>query len=112
MYGGRSAVASDISRDRVTRLFQFLREYATIRFPYTRDVDQLRWSMWLSDLPVHPAVYIQRIVTGDGPDEAAAMPEPLLRIRRPRLSRPPQPPAALQDWLLATLSPAAQTCQW
>ncbi len=92
-----------MAREKAARLFRFLKEYATIRFPYVRDLDQVKWMMWLSELPEHPAISVQKIVAsdeqGDEQNKTSLADEPLICIRRPKPSQPPAPPSILRDWL-------------
>jgi hypothetical protein len=47
-------------RDRLTKLFEFLRAYVDLRFPPVRDITQQPRFLWLKDLPVHPSVELFR----------------------------------------------------
>lgn len=96
---GGSRMAVGTAHDKAIRLFRFLREYAAIHFPYVRDLEQVRWRMWLSDLPSHPSISVQKIMAGDEQNGSGVVDEPLIRICRPRLSQPPTPPGILKDWL-------------
>lgn len=92
-------VGTDHDKAKAVRLFRFLREYAAIRFPYVRDLERVRWRMWLSELPNHPSISVQKIMAGDEQNGSGVVDEPLIRIRRPKLSKPPAPPGILKDWL-------------
>jgi len=88
------------SREKAIRLFRFLREYAFIRFPYIRDLAQVKWLMWLSELPEHECIFIKKIAENSKEDNSEEVKtEPLIRIRRPKLSEPPTPPPELKPWL-------------
>ncbi|MEM4283830.1 MAG: AAA domain-containing protein [Candidatus Caldarchaeum sp.] len=89
-----------VAHERTKRLLRFLKEYAAIRFPPTRDLDEVRWKLWLDGLPQHSSIAVLRI-TGDDEREGNGNdgPEVLMRIRRPRLSRPPALPPSLEGWL-------------
>ena len=56
------------ARDRLTKLFEFLKAYTDLRFPPVRDIDQQPRSVWLKDLPAHPCVELFRDIAK--PEEA------------------------------------------
>lgn len=88
------------AHERTKRLLRFLKEYAAIRFPPTRDLDRVGWKLWLEELPAHSSIAVLRITADDGrEDEGNDGPEVLMRIRRPRLSRPPALLPSLEGWL-------------
>ena len=93
-------MVANSAREKITRLFRFVREYAAIRFPFIRDVDQVRWWMWLSELPDHACISVKKITENSKEDSSEdAKAEPLIRICRPKLSEPPEPPSVLKIWL-------------
>jgi very-short-patch-repair endonuclease len=79
-----------VARDRLLRIFQFLKALHLHRNPAVRMLRDQRWHYWLADLPDHPAVEFTY-----GSDEG----EWLLRVRRPNSIPPPAPPADLTEWL-------------
>ena len=79
-----------VVRERLGRLYAFLREFAQARYPVARDVDQLDFRLWLDDIPDHSS--IERGWLDDSADFA-------LRVTRPELTECPEPPDALRDWL-------------
>jgi very-short-patch-repair endonuclease len=97
-------------KKRLLQVFRYLAELNQVRNPATRLIDDQPWVLWLKDLPDHPSIRLNLPADGDGPGEEKGLkPEapspptgddPLLRIRRPRITRPPSPPAVLADWLL------------
>jgi len=57
--------------------------------------------MWLHDLPDHPFIQrgnIQAALNGDVEDETG-QDEFILKVRRPRLTEPPEPPKEIVPWL-------------
>ena len=95
--------ANETARQRLSQVFGFLKALNEHRNPAVRQIREQPWSLWLDDLPEHSA--IQRgVVTEDQSDEDAD--EQLddsfvLRVRRPKLTSPPSPPADLKPWLLS-----------
>ncbi|MCS7223502.1 MAG: hypothetical protein NZ959_02915 [Armatimonadetes bacterium] len=90
-------------RDRVIRLFQFLREYAQIRFPPVRTLDKVKWTLPIRDLPDHRSIFVASIGgEKEGENEGVGREEGngiLMRVERPTLTRPPEPPTDLREWL-------------
>jgi len=90
----------DLAQSRLTQVFKFLKELNELRNPVPRDlegyVDVLRLDAW----PLHPCVVVRR---GDRKEEndadADVEMEPLIRIKRARLTPCPKPPDALDGWL-------------
>jgi|GEM_PF-4953779 len=55
-------------RERLTKLFEFLKAYTDLRYPPVRDINQQPRTLWLKDLPAHPSVELFRD-TGKTDDE-------------------------------------------
>lgn len=88
------------AKERLVQTFKFLKELNELRNPVPRDLsgsDVLRLDTW----PLHPCVLVRR---GDREeDEIDATTEvemePLIRIKRARLTPCPKPPETLDGWL-------------
>jgi very-short-patch-repair endonuclease len=86
-------------RERLLKVFEFLKAYTELRYPPVRDIAQQLRVLWLKSLPQHPSV---EIFQGDrGPDPDSEDAGVILRITRPDLTDCPSPPAALAEWLKA-----------
>jgi len=85
------------TRERLTRLFEFLKAYTDLRFPPVRDINSQLRTLWLKDLPAHSSVELFRDVgkTDEGDEDSNVV----LRLTRPVTTACPQPPAALLEWL-------------
>src|SRR5215467_1516880 len=101
---------AQIGRDRLLRVFQYLKALDEHRNPVKRQLGEQLWSLWLKDLPDHPSVHRGVPLTIESPGLAvseerlsaqAQGPDFILKIARPRLTTPPAPPAALEGWLEA-----------
>ncbi len=93
----------NLSKERITRIFQFLRAYNDQRHPAPRRIEQQPWQRDLANLPQHPCV---RYVGGaefadDDADAPAHDREVILTVRRPTTTEPPEPPASLVPMLVA-----------
>src|SRR5207245_784290 len=89
-----------VHRGRIRQVFRYLRDLNLHRNPAKRLIHDQPWRLSLNDLPDHPS--IQRVtidVTKDPDDEEKTASPYLLKVDRPRLSRPPAPPDSLSDWL-------------
>ncbi|MDD4889860.1 MAG: AAA family ATPase [Phycisphaerae bacterium] len=88
------------AQKRLTQVFKFLKELDELRNPVTRDMSSYDGLLWIDRWPAHPTLVVQR---GDAEDEGdpeeEVEVEPVIRIRRPRLTRCPEPPDALDGWL-------------
>ncbi|MGH9328052.1 MAG: AAA domain-containing protein, partial [Terriglobia bacterium] len=84
-------------RERLLKVFEFLKAYTELRYPPVRDIGQQLRVLWLKDLPQHPSV---EVFQGDrGPDTESEDADVILRVTRPDLTDCPFPPAAIADWL-------------
>lgn len=81
---------------RVRELYQFLREANQLRFrPIRRIEDQPRF-VSINSFPEHPSIQVYRPVVNEGSSE---IPDTLISIRRPTLTKCPAPPPVLLEWL-------------
>jgi len=94
------------SRDKLTRVFRYLEALNQHRNPAKRQIEEQPWSFWLRELPEHASVQrgTARATAGKekngvspgGEDRSASY---VLKVRRPRLTNPPEPPDEIADWL-------------
>ncbi|RKH89883.1 DUF559 domain-containing protein [Corallococcus sp. AB045] len=92
------------ARDRVARVFRFLQALNQHRNPAPRLLREQPWSQRLHGLPEHPSVRLVRPVEPSGVDTDSGGGEGgevILRVRRPSLTPPPEPPEVLEEWLLS-----------
>lgn len=99
------------AHERVYRLFQFLREVATLRFPLIKDLNdsRIRWKLLIEELPFCPSISVYRFPKSDEEQVEQEVENPfdtekenqsiLLRVRRPSLELPPEPPPSIKDWI-------------
>ena len=84
-------------RERLTKLFEFLKAYTDLRYPPVRDIAEQPRSFWLKDLPSHPSVELFR--DAGKSDVEAEDSDIVLRLTRPVITNCPPPPTALSEWL-------------
>jgi very-short-patch-repair endonuclease len=88
--------AAPEKRQRLAKLFEFLKAYTDMRFPAVREIAKQPKHLWLKDLPSHPSLelfqQLQRSETAEDSDV-------VLRLTRPTITPCPTPPRELTDWL-------------
>ena len=98
-----------VAREKVTRVFRYLEALNQHRNPPKRQIREQPWHLWLHDLPTHSAIRHNaarsspsslKTKGGDGQSEAAS-PSAIfsLRVQRPLLTQPPEPPNEIVSWL-------------
>lgn len=94
------AATMELERDRISRVFQFLKGFNQIKNPVPRVVTE-HWHLWLHDVPTHPLCHAAPFTDEIVPETGASDQDEnvVLRVRRPRLSDCPTPPIELNGWL-------------
>ena len=93
------------AREKITRVFRYLEALNQHRNPPKRQIKEQPWHLWLHDLPVHPAVKQSAARSGSGKTKSAdgqteaANTTFSLRVSRPHLTPPPEPPSEIVSWL-------------
>jgi len=93
-----------VAREKLTRVFRYLEALNQHRNPAKRQLREQPWTLWMRDLPDHACV--QRGAARTSSAKAKAQngqtmegPSHILKVRRPRLTRPPDPPQEISAWL-------------
>ena len=95
-----------VARDKLTRVFRYLEALNQHRNPAKRQIREQPWNLPLRDLPEHSS--IQRGVgktgsakskNGNSQSSEDGGANCVLKVQRPRLSRPPEPPGDIAAWL-------------
>src|SRR5713101_2758467 len=95
-----------VARDKLTRVFRYLEALNQHRKPAKRQIREQPWNLPLRDLPEHSS--IQRGVgktgsakskNGNSQSSEDGGANCVLKVQRPRLSRPPEPPGDIAAWL-------------
>lgn len=92
-------------KSKVRQLYHFLKEANQLRFRPVRVLAEQPKAVRLADMPNHPALQISRPVQTEATSE---VPDILLRVQRPVLTRSPAPPASISTWLLPNWDDPAQ----
>ena len=93
-------------KSKVLKLYHFLKEANQLRFRPVRVLAEQPKVVRLADLPNHPAMQICRPVQMI--EATTEVPDILLRVQRPTLTRSPTPPASIAAWLLPGWDDPAQ----
>ena len=72
-----------VERDRISRLFQFVRALNELRNPVPRQIRELQWSLPLVDLPRHECVMLGSATPTSNNDEPDQSDDFILRVKRP-----------------------------
>src|SRR5438067_3304377 len=80
-------------RERIARVFRYLKALNEHRNPAKRDLSEQPWTLWFRHLPDHPS--IQRRFSNGHQEET----DFVLKVGRPTFSQAPQPPLPIADWL-------------
>lgn len=86
-----------LGRERLKKLFEFLKSYTDLRYPPVRDIAQQPRFIWLNDLPAPVSVELFRDAGKSTEDEENN--DIVLRLTRPSVTQCPSPPAELSEWL-------------
>jgi very-short-patch-repair endonuclease len=95
-----------VGRDRLMRVFRFLEALNQHRNPAPRQIREQLWTLWVDQLPDHPAIELRRQRVENKSKEPTSGKESdaesfTLKVSRPKLTRPPDPGLALKVWLEA-----------
>lgn len=82
-------------RERLTKLFEFLKAYSDLRYPPVRNISEQPRCLWLKDLPKHSSVELFRDL-GKSEEEIEDS-DIVLRLTRSVVTHCPPPPAQLQE---------------
>lgn len=89
--------ATQSHRERLRKVFEFLKAYVELRYPPVRDIEQQFKVLWLNDLLQHSSVELFRGDTRSEDESEDA--DIVLRITRPNVTACPSPSAAIADWV-------------
>ena len=88
---------SEVIKSKIRQLYHFLKEVNQLRFPPIRVLSDQPMVVRLADMPNHPAMQLFRPVRMQNSQE---VPDVLLHVKRPSLTRCPTPSASIASWLL------------
>lgn len=97
---------TDVIKGKIRQLYQFLKEANQLRFRPIRALADQPKVVRLADIPNHPAMQLFRPVRTENTQE---VPDTLLRVSRPTVTKCPAPPGSIAEWLLPNWDDPART---
>src|SRR6266571_3373367 len=98
-----------VAREKITRVFRYLEALNQHRNPPKREIRDQLWHLWLHDVPHHPSIRqgaaksnasSARTKGSDSQSaETVSNASFVLKVQRPQLTRPPEPPHEIAAWL-------------
>jgi very-short-patch-repair endonuclease len=95
-----------VAREKLTRVFRYLEALNQHRNPAKRQIREQLWSLWLRDLPEHSSIKRGASKSASAKNKSAELHNDdasaagfVLKVQRPTLTAPPEPPAAIAAWL-------------
>jgi very-short-patch-repair endonuclease/DNA polymerase III delta prime subunit len=100
-YASSPVSEKDQARDRVLRLFRFLQGWYALRQRPILRISETPWWLDMERLPNHPSIlrYQPETKENGGKQQNIETEMVLLRVSRPDICRPPDPPPSVRDWL-------------
>lgn len=89
--------ATDKLQGKVRQLYAFLKEANQIQFRPIRVLKDQPYVIRLSDMPQHPSASLNRPTTVS---QISEVPDVLIRVARPKITKCPAPPSSCSEWLL------------
>src|SRR3981189_1486847 len=97
-----------VAREKLTRVFRYLEALNQHRNPAKRQIREQLWSLWLHDLPEHVSIKRGTLKASpakgkvaDSQNGEASAGGFVLKVQRPELTSPPEPPYGTAAWLEA-----------
>ena len=91
------------ARDRVKRVFQYLRELHHIKTPPVSELSRYEWIFWLDSLPLYPSIVrgadFQKLQLLGLPSASDNNGDFIIKVSRPKESECPEPGVMLKNWL-------------
>ncbi|HKC60121.1 MAG TPA: AAA domain-containing protein [Myxococcales bacterium] len=81
-------------RERIARVFRYLKALNEHRNPAKRDLSEQPWTLWFRSLPDHPSIE-RHVLNGEDSEED----DFILKVGRPTFTQAPQPPLPVAEWL-------------
>lgn len=82
---------------KVRQLYAFLKEANQIQFRPLRSLSEQQYVIRIADMPKHPSAQLFRPIKIE---DSLEVPDTLIRVSRPKLTRCPAPPESTVEWLL------------
>ncbi|HEV2654624.1 MAG TPA: hypothetical protein VGT82_06680, partial [Ktedonobacteraceae bacterium] len=105
----QSQPVCDQARTKLIQIFRYVQAFNRLQNPVPQDIQGQPWTLWFHDLPDHPCIRLN--ASASAPMESS-QPSPIthngsepkqnfiLKVSRPKLTEPPDPPQEIETWLL------------
>lgn len=93
------------AKQRLLRLFEYLKELNGLKYPVINDINSQEWIKPFDEIPAY-GKYVELHYMDRAADEQDEFPDEettdmcILKVIKPELERAPRPPEALKEWLL------------
>ncbi|HYV68217.1 MAG TPA: hypothetical protein VE964_18405, partial [Myxococcales bacterium] len=81
-------------RERIARVFRYLKALNEHRNPAKRDLSEQPWTLWFRNLPDHASIE-RHLPNGKDAEED----DFILKVGRPTFTQAPPPPVPIQEWI-------------
>jgi very-short-patch-repair endonuclease len=95
-------IKTKLAVERAKQVFRFLKAFAERDVPVRTRIGDHRWCQRLCELPEHPSIVVGEVHVGaesDVVDGENTVDLPLITVKRPTLTPPPEPPDSIVDFL-------------
>src|SRR5215831_113563 len=95
-------IKTKLAVERAKQVFRFLKAFAERDVPVRTRIGDHRWCQRLRELPQYPSIVVGEVHVGAAGDEADgenAVDLPLITVKRPTLTQPPEPPDSILEFL-------------
>ena len=88
------------ARSKLIQIFRYIQALNQLRHPPQKEINDQPWVLWFHDLPNHPCIRrgLSSTTTTDE-DDSAIVDDFILKVSRPKLTEPPNPPKEIIPWL-------------
>src|SRR6266446_5250848 len=101
----------NLARSKLTQIFRYVQAFNFLQNPLRQHIQEQPWVLWLHELPEHPCIRrgtsieagyssaTSPIKNQNGNVADASNDDFILKVRRPQLTDPPEPPKEIVPWL-------------
>lgn len=94
------------ARFRLLKVYKYLEALNQLRNPVQKQIHGQPWVLWFRDLPIHDSI-LHRVIKPQMPtpqplsetSDSMQSTDFILKVQRPELTRPPDPPIEISAWL-------------
>ncbi|HEX6108699.1 MAG TPA: AAA domain-containing protein, partial [Ktedonobacteraceae bacterium] len=89
-------------RSKLLQIFRYIQALNQLRHPPQKEINDQPWILWFHDLPNHPCIrrgVVRATTSNFDEDDSAMVDDFILKVSRPKLTEPPNPPKEIIPWL-------------